>query len=175
MRSGATEALRVAVGGHPVSAAGFILTTLLALAVTHTLTPATAGGALFFEVGEHVASPDVVFGSMPVADFVAGCTAFNLPDTAKEVLGAYATLNCLRTMGAEDEEGNKTPTTQDVWESFCDEHGLPDGFKDAAAEHVVCDVDCPVSASPSHTAHRSLSERSTTSSGGRRSLSGRTC
>ena len=30
MRSGATEALRVAVGGHPVSAAGFILTTLLA-------------------------------------------------------------------------------------------------------------------------------------------------
>ena len=129
-----------------------------------------------FKVGEHVASEKVAFGSMPIADFIAGCTAFNLPDTAKEVLGAYATLNCLRTMGAEDEEGNKTPTTQDVWESFCDEHGLPDGFKDAAAEHVVCDVDCPVSASPSHTAHRSLSERSTTSSGGRRwSLSGGTC
>ena len=128
-----------------------------------------------FEVGEHVANETVAFGSMPIADFIAGCTAFSLPDTAKEVLGAYATLNCLRTMGAEDEEGNKTPTTQDVWESFCDEHGLPDGFKDAAAEHVVCDVDCPVSASPSHTARRSLSERSTTSSGGRRSRTGQAC
>ena len=94
-----------------------------------------------FEVGEHVANETVAFGSMPIADFIA---VFNLPDTAKEVLEAYATLNCLRTMGAEDEEGNKTPTTQDVWESFCKEHRLPDGFKDAAAEHVVCDVDCPV-------------------------------
>ena len=135
MRSGASRALPV---GHPVSAAVFILATLLALALTHILTPATAGGALLFEVGEHVASPDVVFGSMPVADFVAGFTA-NLSDTAKVALSSYATLNCLRTMGPED----KTPTTWEMWESFCTKHGLPDGFKDSAAEHVVCDVDCP--------------------------------
>ena len=99
-------------------------------------------GKVSFKVGEHVANEKVAFGSMPTADFIAGCTSFNLSDGAKKALATYATLNCLRMMGPE-EEGDTTHTTWDVWVSFCKEHKLPDEFKKAAAEHVVCAVDVP--------------------------------
>eukprot|EP00754_Rhynchopus_humris_P024130 Rhum_TRINITY_DN14868_c0_g1::Rhum_TRINITY_DN14868_c0_g1_i2::g.125156::m.125156 len=141
---GTIMALLAAVRGHPVSAAACILGILsLTLTVAHILTlttAATAGGVLYFAVGEHVANPDVVFGSMPIADFLAGCTSFNLTDSGLTSLQRYPTLNCLRTMGPEDAEGNKTPTTWEAWESFCTEHRLPDTFKEAAAEHVVVEL-----------------------------------
>eukprot|EP00754_Rhynchopus_humris_P028641 Rhum_TRINITY_DN15169_c5_g1::Rhum_TRINITY_DN15169_c5_g1_i3::g.139666::m.139666 len=127
-----------AVREHPASAAACILALALALlSLAHVLALTTAGGVVYFAVGDHVASPDVLFGSMPTTDFVAGFADFDIPDAAKQCLESYPTLGCLRMMGPEDEDGEKTATTQEVWASFCRRHKLPSAFKRAAAEHVV--------------------------------------
>eukprot|EP00754_Rhynchopus_humris_P006030 Rhum_TRINITY_DN12957_c0_g1::Rhum_TRINITY_DN12957_c0_g1_i1::g.55643::m.55643 len=84
-----------------------------------------------------VAGDAILFGDKKTERFLAQRLFGVSSEQADRITTAFPTLNCLRTMGPEDENNDKTPTTEEVWVNFCTEHKLPDTFKDAAAEHVV--------------------------------------